>query len=183
MIVIEFLIFVVSSGVFYSERFRGNLVAVLVAGAVATGSSLLFAFDLGKRWLGYGELPKVEVVQRTVKVVQKINQPPQPSGDQTCKDDYPFWSRLWGQEGTSALSFDVLADGTVANIAVAQSSGSERLDDAAVACVQRWHYRPGIKDGKLSDTPWKASVVWSLDAQAPNAQADVSAAGEPRSTP
>ncbi len=46
MIIIEFLVFVVSSGVFWNQRFRHHLWAVIVAGAVATGSSLLFAWDL-----------------------------------------------------------------------------------------------------------------------------------------
>ena len=80
MIVIEFLIFVVSSGLFCNSRFRGNLWAVLIAGAIATGSSLLFVYDAGAKLAFHPEAP-VKIVKQVVRVpvVQKISQPPSPS--------------------------------------------------------------------------------------------------------
>ena len=62
MIVIEFVIFVVSSGLFCSESFRHRLWAVIVAGAVATGSSLLFGYDLVERLLVHTEAPILDPV-------------------------------------------------------------------------------------------------------------------------
>jgi TonB family protein len=164
MIVLEFIVFVVSSGLFCSNRFRGNITVVIIAGMLATGSSLLFLYDLGLKASGHAGPPTVQIVKQVVRipVLQQISQPPSLSAPQDCHDRYPFWSRLWGQEGTTSLVFNVLADGTVNDVKVAQSSGSERLDDAAVGCVKRWHYRPAIKDGKLADVPWKADVTWSL---------------------
>ena len=163
MIVIEFLIFVVSSGLFCSTRFRGNLWAVLIAGGIATASSLLFVYDAGAKLAFHPEAP-VKIVRQVVRVpvVQKISQPPSLSKPQDCHDDYPFWARMFGREGTTELSFQVLADGTVDGVSVAKSSGSDGLDDAAMDCVAKWHYRPAIKDGKLTDVPWTARVVWSL---------------------
>ena len=104
----------------------------------------------------------VKIVKERVAVLQKISQPPSPSKPEDCHDDYPFLSRLFGDEGTTDLTLQVHADGTVDNVKVAHSSGSDRLDDAAVDCVAEWHYRPAIKDGALIDTPWTARVVWSL---------------------
>lgn len=162
MIIIEFIIFVVSSGLFCSDRFRHHLWAVLIAGAIATGSSLLFAYDFAERLMVHTEAP-VKVVKQVVRVVQRISQPPVLSSPKNCRDDYPFFARIFGDEGTTEVSFKVLADGTVNGAAVSKSSGSDRLDDAAVDCVSRWHYRPAIKDGQLVDTPLTVKVVWSLE--------------------
>ncbi|HEY1630405.1 MAG TPA: energy transducer TonB [Rhizomicrobium sp.] len=164
VIVVEFIVFVVSSGLFCSKNFRHRLWAVLVAGAIATGSSLLFAYDFAERMLVHTEAP-VKVVKQIVRVpvIQRVSQPPALSKPENCRDDYPFIARVLGQEGTTELAFQVLADGTVSGVTVSKSSGSNRLDEAAVECVSKWHYRPAIKDGKLVDTPLKVSVAWNLD--------------------
>ena len=163
MIFIEFIVFVVSSGLFFNERFRHNIYAWIVAGGLATASSLLFVYHIGLMMTVHPATPlPVRIVKERVAVLQKISQPPTLSKPSDCHDDYPFWSRLWGQEGTTDLSFLIHADGTVDNVNVAQSSGSDRLDDAAVDCVKKWHYRPAIKDGELTDVPWTTQVVWTL---------------------
>jgi len=164
VIVLEFVIFVVSSGLFCSESFRHRLWAVIVAGAVATGSSLLFGYDLVERLLVRTEAP-VKIVKQVVKVpvVQRVSQPPALSKPQNCRDDYPFFARVFGREGTTELSFLVLADGTVGDVRVAKSSGYDGLDDAAVECVARWHYRPALKDNALVAAPMAVKVNWNLD--------------------
>jgi TonB family protein len=162
MIVLEFLVFVISSGLFFSERFRHRIWAVLIAGGIATGSSLLFVYDLGARLMEKPEAPQVKIVKQVV--TQTISQPPSLPAPQDCRDDYPWLARIFGEEGTTGLVFDVHSDGTVDNVTVGQSSGYERLDDAAIDCVKRWHYRPAIKDGKLVDEPWTASIAWRLEA-------------------
>jgi TonB family protein len=164
VIVVEFLVFVVSSGLFCSENFRHRLWAVIVAGVVATGSSLLFIYDFAERMLVHTEAP-VKVVRQTVRVpvVQRVSQPPSLSKPENCRDDYPFFARIFGDEGTTELSFTVGADGTVSAIKVASSSGSDRLDDAARDCVRKWHYRPALKDNVLVDAPMTVKVNWNLD--------------------
>jgi protein TonB len=166
VIVLEFLVFVVSSGLFCSENFRHRLWAVIVAGAVATGSSLLFVYDLVERLAVHTEAP-VRIVRQTVRVavpvVARVSQPPQLSRPENCRDRYPFFARLFGREGVSELAFTVRADGTVGGITVAKSSGHEGLDDAAKDCVRKWHYRPAIRDNRLVDAPMTVRVVWSLE--------------------
>jgi len=164
VIIIEFVIFVVSSGLFYSQNFRHRLWAVVIAGAIATGSSLLFFYDLYGKLAAHTEAP-VKVVKQVVRVpvVKHYSQPPALSKPENCDDDYPFFARIFGEEGTTEISFEVLADGTVKDATVSKTSTYDRLDDAAVECVARWHYRPGIKDGELVDTPMKVEVVWSLE--------------------
>jgi protein TonB len=60
---------------------------------------------------------------------------------------YPIESRRQREQGVVAL--DVLLDpqGRVARIAVARSSGSDRLDRAALDAVKRWRWAPLIVDG------------------------------------
>jgi TonB family protein len=166
VIVVEFVIFVVSSGLFCSESFRHRLWAVLVAGAIATGSSLLFVYDFAERMLVHTEAP-VKVVRQTVRVnvpvVQRVSQPAALSKPENCAGDYPFFARMLGHEGTTELAFTVAADGTLSGITVAKSSGYDGLDDAAKDCVRKWHYRPALKDNALVDAPMTVKVNWSLD--------------------
>ncbi len=164
MIVIEFIIFVVSSGLFYNQSFRHHLWAVVIAGAVATGSSLLFFYDLYEKLEARTEAP-VKIVKQVVRipVIQHVSRPPELSKPENCRDDYPFFARIFGDEGATELSFQVLADGTVSTIKIAKTSGSDRLDSAAVDCVAKWHYRPAVKDGQLIDTPMTVKVDWNLD--------------------
>ncbi|MBS0469445.1 MAG: energy transducer TonB [Proteobacteria bacterium] len=179
MIVIEFLVFVISSGVFYHQRFRHHLWAVIVAGAVATGSSLLFVYDLYEKLEVKAEAP-VKVVKETVRVpvIEHVSRPPELSKPQDCRRDYPFFARIFGDEGTTELAFTVAADGTVRDVKVSTSSGSDRLDDAAVACVAKWHYRPALKDSALVDSPMTVKVVWSLNEAPAGGEAGDKAAAD-----
>jgi TonB family protein len=163
VIVIEFIIFVVSSGVFYRQSFHHRIWAVLIAGGVATGSSLLFFYDLYEKMEAKPSAPVVKVVRVPVPVTQHVSRPPALSKPEDCREDYPFFSRVLGQEGVTELAFQVLADGTLSDIKVSKSSGSDRLDDAAVDCVSKWHYRPAIRDDQLVDSPMTVKVTWNLD--------------------
>ena len=166
MIVVEFIVFVVSSGLFCSANFRHRLWAVIVAGVIATGSSLLFMYDFAERMLVHTEAP-VKVVRQTVRVnvpvVQRVSQPAALSKPENCRDNYPFFARMLGHEGVTELAFTVAADGTLNGIKIAKSSGYDGLDDAAKDCVRKWHYRPAIKDNQLVDAPMNVKVTWNLD--------------------
>jgi protein TonB len=60
---------------------------------------------------------------------------------------YPSSARLRHQEGVVRLRILVASDGSVADIAIAQSSGFDVLDKAAVDVVRRWHFQPPTRDG------------------------------------
>jgi len=173
VIVIEFIIFVVSSGVFYRQSFHHRIWAVIIAGAVATGSSLLFFYDLYEKLEAKPQAPVVKVVRVNVPVVQHVSRPPSLSKPENCRDNYPFFARVLGQEGTTELGFTVMADGTVSNVKVTKSSDSDRLDDAAVECVTQWHYRPAIRDDQTVDAPMTVKVDWELGEGASDQNADM----------
>jgi TonB family protein len=173
VIVIEFIIFVVSSGLFCSKNFRHRIWAVVVAGVIATVSSVLFLYDFAERMLVHTEAP-VKVVKQTVRVpvVQRVSQPPTLSKPENCRDDYPFLSRVLGDEGVTELSFTVAADGALSDMKITKSSGSDRLDDAAKDCVAKWRYRPALKDNVLVDAPMTVKVTWNLDDEDAKKKAD-----------
>lgn len=60
---------------------------------------------------------------------------------------YPHESRRRREQGTVVLAVLLGVDGTVADVSVAQSSGFERLDHAALAAVRRWRWSPTLRSG------------------------------------
>lgn len=62
---------------------------------------------------------------------------------------YPSLSKRVGEQGRVLLSVFVLASGEAADVRVTTSSGSARLDEAALQAVRRWRFVPA----KRGDTP------------------------------
>ena len=60
---------------------------------------------------------------------------------------YPTESRRHRESGTVVLSVLLSADGTVADIGIARSSGFDRLDRAALNAVRRWRWSPTMRNG------------------------------------
>lgn len=75
---------------------------------------------------------------------------------------YPAISRRLGEEGKLLVRVCVRSDGSVVSATNMKSSGFARLDQAAVAALLQWRFRPARRgtepiDGCV-DVPW----VWSL---------------------
>jgi protein TonB len=79
-----------------------------------------------------------------------------------CSNKYPEMSMRMKESGTTTLAFTVGTDGGVTGISVANSSGSPRLDEAAISCASRWRYKAATTGGQAIAVPWKANVVWNL---------------------
>ncbi len=60
------------------------------------------------------------------------------------------------------LQFIIAADGSVQDVAVAQSSGMKALDKAAADCVARWRYTPATENGTPVAVQWDAIVQWTM---------------------
>ncbi len=100
--------------------------------------------------------------QSKVASAPAISSPASIGRPHTCMQNYPAISQLLGEEGVTLLAFTVTAEGGVANITVAKSSGSERLDNAAISCASSWRYKPAIEAGHPVAVSWKTNVVWKL---------------------
>jgi len=76
---------------------------------------------------------------------------------------YPDQARRLGQQGTVRLKIDVATDGSVSDASIVNSSGSDVLDEAAVAWVKdHWRYKPATQDGHAVATSVQAAVVFNL---------------------
>src|SRR5580765_4385316 len=77
----------------------------------------------------------------------------------TCSQDYPASALHNDEEGDVDIEFFIKADGSVRSPRVRRSSGHPDLDNAAVACVLRFTYRPAIQNGKPVEVPWTTRVL------------------------
>ncbi len=83
---------------------------------------------------------------------------------------YPSLSRKRGEQGVVLLRVHVLADGRADQLEVLQSSGYERLDDAALRAVKRWQFVPA-KLGEEAVAAWvRVPVRFDLTAGTQSAQ-------------
>lgn len=80
-----------------------------------------------------------------------------PSSDadylQNPKPAYPAMSKRLGEQGKVVLRVLISVDGAAQQAEIRQSSGYQRLDQAALATAQRWRYLPG-KRGGVPEAMW-----------------------------
>jgi len=72
---------------------------------------------------------------------------------QNPKPPYPAISKRLGEQGKVVLRVFIGADGVAQQAEVRQSSGYERLDEAAKATAMKWRYVPG-KRGGVPEAMW-----------------------------
>jgi TonB family protein len=82
----------------------------------------------------------------------------------TCavREYYPRLQIEDNIEGSARVGLTIAADGTVQDITIAESSGSDALDQASMLCAATWVYKPATANGQPIATPWKAIVSWSV---------------------
>jgi len=100
--------------------------------------------------------------QSKIPTQQLISSPASIGKPHVCMQDYPAISVRLGEQGTTTLGFTITADGHVENVHVVNSSGSDRLDHAAVNCAESWRYKAAVRDNQPVAVPWKADVKWVL---------------------
>ncbi|RYZ83684.1 MAG: energy transducer TonB [Moraxellaceae bacterium] len=80
------------------------------------------------------------------------------------KPDYPSAASRLGEEGVTGLSLYVTTDGRVAEAKVFSSSGSSRLDDAAIKhALRNWAFTPCMEGDKAVGCWHNAKLVWRLE--------------------
>jgi protein TonB len=78
------------------------------------------------------------------------------------KPPYPTLSKRLGEQGRVIVRVWIGTDGIASQASVKQSSGFDRLDQAAVATVLKWRYVPG-KRGGVPEAMWfDVPVNWVL---------------------
>jgi len=77
-----------------------------------------------------------------------------------CATFYPDLSKRLNESGDVLVHYDVGIDGSISNVGVAKSSGSERLDQAAVTCVStRWRNTPAMNGTTAVASPGHEAII------------------------
>lgn len=76
---------------------------------------------------------------------------------------YPSMSRRMGEQGTVLVRAFINTDGRAEKVEIRTSSGYSRLDEAALATVQRWRYVPGQRAGVAEAMWFNVPIRFLLD--------------------
>ncbi|HEY2009425.1 MAG TPA: energy transducer TonB [Rhizomicrobium sp.] len=81
---------------------------------------------------------------------------------------YPPVSVMTGEEGSTLVKVSIGADGVPTDVSVAKSSGSLRLDQAAVDHIKAdWRWNAPVKSCKPQAAQTEVNVTWNLQNAAP----------------
>ncbi len=93
-----------------------------------------------------------------------VRVPPVIDAAHACrKPEYPSISRRLEETGTVVLNFLIDLDGKVVDSNVAQSSGKNRLDEAARQALALCNFKPGTVDGKPEKSWAQIRYTWTLN--------------------
>ncbi len=99
--------------------------------------------------------PRIEAAVRPPPVPPEPITPPQFNADylHNPAPTYPSLSRRMGEQGKVLVRVLVSAEGLVERIELKNSSGSRRLDQAALDAVKQWKFVPA-RQGELKVSAW-----------------------------
>jgi protein TonB len=75
---------------------------------------------------------------------------------------YPLESRRKKEQGTVELRLLIGTDGRVEQVSIAQSSGFDRLDQAALQAAKSWRWQPMIRNGQPVEVRGLLSIPFVL---------------------
>jgi protein TonB len=76
---------------------------------------------------------------------------------------YPLAARRQGEEGTVMLRVLVDRSGRAAGVELERSSGSSRLDQAAIEAVKSWRFVPAKRGSESVDATVLVPIIFKLD--------------------
>ncbi len=79
------------------------------------------------------------------------------------KPSYPLDSRKLEEEGTVNLKFLINIDGTVVRSVIAQTSGHDKLDSAAMDALSKCKFKPATFNGVAEKSWAQIKYTWRLD--------------------
>ena len=93
-----------------------------------------------------------------------VSSPPRFNADylDNPKPVYPRLARRMGEEGKVVLRVQVAASGLPTGVALQSSSGSQRLDEAALEAVRRWKFVPARLGDEVVAATVLVPIVFSL---------------------
>ncbi len=94
--------------------------------------------------------PLVEPVEEKVLGADTPDQPPVPLSEYCRSPLYPTRAIRSKWTGTVVAQLSVGEAGEVLAVALIKSSGYKILDQAALACLEDWRFRPGTRQGEVA---------------------------------
>ncbi len=82
---------------------------------------------------------------------------------QNPKPVYPAMSKRLGEQGKTIVRVLIGADGLPKEASIRQSSGFDRLDEAARTAVMSWRYVPGKRNGVAEAMEFNVPINWVLN--------------------
>ncbi len=79
------------------------------------------------------------------------------------KPVYPAMSKRLGEQGKTIVRVLIGIDGLPKSASIRQSSGYERLDEAARTAVMSWRYVPGKRNGVVEPMEFNVPINWVLN--------------------
>lgn len=108
----------------------------------------------------------IDVVEESVDVEQQATPIVAPRVDATRRSNpapvYPRGSLRRHEQGKVILQVLILADGSVGEVRIKQSSGFKRLDRSAIKAVKRWRYIPAQQGEQAIEYWYQQPIVFSL---------------------
>ena len=78
---------------------------------------------------------------------------------------YPPMAYRNREEGSVLVRADIDANGIPGDVILVRRSGSRELDNAALAAVRQWHFRPAIENGRAVASAVEVPVDFRLGEQ------------------
>jgi protein TonB len=100
---------------------------------------------------------------KNVKIFDLAELDQVPTARFQAQPQYPPEMRINGTTGTVRVGFICDSEGHVQDARVVGTSGSNELDQAGVAAVSKWIFKPGKKGGHAVNTRMEVPIVFSLN--------------------
>jgi periplasmic protein TonB len=108
--------------------------------------------------------PNDPLIGQTDKFAPPTSNITKPKLIKASKPEYPSASTRLNEEGVTGLSLLVTANGRVTDVIVYSTSGSDRLDAAAIKHAQHnWAFSPCTENGVAVACRFQAKLVWQLN--------------------
>ncbi|MES2823086.1 MAG: energy transducer TonB [Pseudomonadota bacterium] len=108
--------------------------------------------------------PNDAIVGQTDKVTPTTSNITKPKLIKASKPEYPSASTRLNEEGVTGLSLLVTANGRVTDVKLESTSGSDRLDAAAIKHAQHnWAFSPCTENGVAVACRFQTKLVWELN--------------------
>ena len=86
----------------------------------------------------------------------------QPQGIATMQPLYPYRAKRLGIEGKVHIRFLVDRSGKISLLKILKSSPAGEFDKAVKKTVQRWKFKPAMKDGRTVETWVETTILFKL---------------------